>query len=143
MENIIKRTARKNRNRVKAWACRISSGVLAAGTPIAVILLSPEMYFFKPESSMSAIALMAVILGAVSLKNTILKFFKTPSALKIWAVLFVLLYICQPIIHNLLVLSAFALAAQGVCVPLNMLDKKYTAMFENEQKEMKANEQRN
>lgn len=119
---------KKMQPKTKAVLCRASSGLIGAGVPIAVLLCQYDFIVQRADTTISAVGVIALIVGAVSFKDTILKFIKSPNALKVWAILFVLAILVSNIIEQVIVVSLFGLIAQGACVPLNILDKKYTKL---------------
>lgn len=112
-------------NKTKSILCKVGSGVVGAGLPIAVLCTQFDFFIQRSETTVSAIGIIALIIGAVSFKDALLKFFKTPTALKLWLIVFVFAVLVEPIIYQMKVVAMFGLAAQGICIPIDILAKKY------------------
>lgn len=113
------------KNKTKSMLCRVGSGVIGAGLPIAVLCTQFDFFVQRSETTVSAIGIIAVIIGAVSFKDALIKFFKTPTALKLWLVVFVFAVLIEPIIYQFKIVALFGLAGQGISIPLDLLSKKF------------------
>lgn len=112
-------------NKTKGILCRVGSGLLGAGVPLAATVSQFDFFVQRSDTTISAIGIIALIIGAVSFKGAVIKFFKTPTALKLWLVFFVLAVLVEPIIYQVKIIAIFGLAAQGVCIPIDLLGNKH------------------
>ena len=94
--------------------CKAMSTVLTVGTPIATMACCGDMFIHRSDTALSATAVFAFLLSMLFLKDKVLDFIKTPTALKVAVIGFVFCVVVGNLIETLRIVFGMTIAASAV-----------------------------
>lgn len=94
--------------------CKAVSTVLTVGTPIITLACNGDIIVESSGKSMSAAAVFAFLLSLIFVKDKLLEFIKSPTALKVAIIGFVFCVVVGDLIDTLKIVFALTIAASVV-----------------------------
>lgn len=94
--------------------CKALSTVLTVGTPIATMACCGDMFVHRSDTALSAAAVFAFLLSMLFVKDKILNFIKSPTALKVAVIGFVFCIVVGNLIETLRIVFGMTIAACAV-----------------------------
>lgn len=90
------------------------STVLTVGTPIATLACCGDFFIHRSETAISAAAVFAFLISLLFVKDKLLEFMKSPSALKVSVIGFVMCIVLQNLLIPLTWVFGTTIAATAV-----------------------------
>lgn len=94
--------------------CKAISTVLTVGTPIATLACSGDIIVETSGKSVSAAAVFAFLLSLLFVKDKLLEFVKSPTALKVAIIGFVFCVVVGDLIETLKIVFGLTIAASAL-----------------------------